>query len=44
MERYQQLIADKAYLEQCYRDNAPKAERIARKTLQKVMKKVGYLA
>ena len=43
-ERYQQLIADKAYLEQCYRDNAPKAERIARKTLQKVMKKVGYLA
>ena len=43
-ERYQQLIADKAYLEQCYRDNAPKAERIARKTLQKMMKKVGYLA
>ena len=43
-ERYQKLIADKAYLEQRYRDNAPKAERIARKTLQKVMKKVGYLA
>ncbi len=43
-ERYQKLIADKAYLEQCYRDNAPKAERIARKTLQKVMKKIGYLA
>ncbi len=43
-ERYNQLIADKAYLEQCYKGNAPKAERIARKTLQKVMKKVGYLA
>ena len=43
-ERYQQLIGDKAYLEQCYRDNAPKAEHIARKTLQKVMKKIGYLA
>ncbi len=43
-ERYNQLIADKAYLEQCYKDNAPKAERIARKTLQKVMKKVGYLS
>ena len=42
-ERYQKLIADKAYLEQCYKDNAPKAQRIARKTLQKVMKKVGYL-
>lgn len=43
-ERYNQLIADKTYLEQCYKDNAPKAERIARKTLQKVMKKVGYLS
>ncbi len=43
-ERYNQLIADKAYLEQCYKDNVPKAERIARKTLQKVMKKVGYLS
>ena len=42
-ERFRQLAGDKAYLEQCYRDNAPKAERIARKTLQKVMKKVGYL-
>ena len=42
-ERYQQIIGDKAYLEQCYKENAPKAQRIARKTLQKVMKKVGYL-
>ena len=42
-ERFRQLAGDKAYLEQCYRDNAPKAERIARKPLQKVMKKVGYL-
>ena len=42
-ERFNQLISDKAYLEQCYKDNAPKAQRIARKTLQKVMKKVGYL-
>ena len=38
-----QFIGDKAYLEQCYKDNAPKAQRIARKTLQKVMKKVGHL-
>ena len=42
-ERFRQFIGDKAYLEQCYKDNAPKAQRIARKTLQKVMKKVGYL-
>ena len=40
-ERFRQFISDKAYLEQCYKDNAPKAQRIARKTLQKVMKKVG---
>ena len=42
-ERFKQLAGDKAYLEQCFKDNAPKAEHIARKTLQKVMKKVGYL-
>ena len=42
-ERYRNLIADKAYLEQCYRENAPKAQAIARRTLSKVMKKIGYL-
>ncbi len=42
-EKFYQLMEDKAYLEQCYSENAPKAERIARKTLQKVMKKIGYL-
>ena len=42
-ERYRNLIADKAYLEQCYRENAPKAQAIARRTLSKVMKKSGYL-
>ena len=40
---YQRLIADKAYLEECFRVNGEKAERIARKTLSKVMKKIGYL-
>lgn len=40
---YTRLIADKAYLEECFRTNAEKAERIARKTLAKVMKKIGYL-
>ncbi len=42
-EKFQQLIADKAYLEQCYRENAPKAQAIASRTLSKVMKKIGYL-
>ena len=41
--RYNELIKDKAYLEQCYSEAAPRAEAIARRTLQKVMKKVGYL-
>lgn len=41
--RYNALIADKAYLEKCYTEAAPRAEAIARRTLQKVMKKVGYL-
>lgn len=42
-ENYARLIADKAYLEQCYQNNAPRAEAIARKTLAKVMKKVGFV-
>ncbi len=41
--RYNKLIKDKAYLEKCYSEAAPRAEAIARRTLQKVMKKVGYL-
>ncbi|MCI5651712.1 MAG: tryptophan--tRNA ligase [Ruminococcus bromii] len=42
-KRYNELIRDKAYLEKCYSEAAPRAEAIARRTLQKVMKKVGYL-
>lgn len=42
-ENYRRLIADKAYIEECYRDNAPKAQAIAQKTLTKVMRKVGFL-
>lgn len=42
-QRFKELMADKAYLEQCYHENAPKAQAIARKTLRKVMKKIGYV-
>lgn len=42
-ENYYRILNDKAYIEQCYRENAPKAAEIARKTLRKVMKKVGLL-
>lgn len=42
-QKVKELLSDKAYLEQCYHDNAPKAQAIARKTLRKVMKKIGYV-
>ncbi len=41
--RYNEFVKDKAYLEKCYSEAAPRAEAIARRTLQKAMKKVGYL-
>ncbi len=42
-ERYYQLVKDKAYLEECYRDAAEKARKISLKTLNKVKRKVGFL-
>ena len=41
--RYNEFVKDKAYLKKCYSEAAPRAEAIARRTLQKAMKKVGYL-
>ena len=40
---YNKIITDKAYLEKCFAENAMKAEKIARKTVSKVMRKVGYI-
>ena len=42
-ERYEQLIKDKAYLEDCYKKSAEQAYKISRKTMSKVMKKVGFI-
>ncbi len=42
-ERYEQLMNEKDYLEQCYRLGAEKARSISARTLQKVYKKVGFL-
>ncbi|MBQ2824850.1 MAG: tryptophan--tRNA ligase [Clostridia bacterium] len=42
-ERYEKLIADKAYLEESYRKGAEIAERMAQRTLDKVMKKIGFI-
>ncbi len=42
-ERYEKLIADKAYLEECYRKGAEVAERMAQRTIDKAMKKIGFI-
>lgn len=42
--RYNEIIADKAYIESCMKENAPKAARVAGKTLSKVMRKLGYVS
>lgn len=42
-EKYKQLISEKAYLEQCMKNGAEIAAKISQRTLDKVMKKVGFL-
>ncbi len=42
-ERYAQFIKDKDYLEKCYTESAQKALAISSRTLNKVMKKVGFI-
>lgn len=42
-ERYYKLMEDKDYLEKVYREGAEKASYIARKTLSKVYRKVGFI-
>jgi tryptophanyl-tRNA synthetase len=41
-EEAKRLIADKAYLDNVYKEGAQKASYIANKTLRKVYKKVGF--
>ena len=42
-EEFDRLMADKAYLEQCYKEGAEKASRIAGRTMEKVKRKVGLI-
>ena len=42
--RFNQVMADKAYLESVYRAGAEKASYVANRTVSKVYKKVGFLA
>lgn len=41
--KYKELINEKKYLEECMRNGAELATRISQRTLDKVMKKVGFL-
>lgn len=42
-ERFKEIRNDKEYLEKVYTEGAEKASRLARKTLRKVYKKVGFI-
>lgn len=39
---YERILKDKAYIETCAREGAEKAQALARRTMRKVMKKVGF--
>ena len=41
---FTRLMSDKAYLESVYRTGAQRAGSLAERTLQKLMKKIGYVA
>ena len=41
--KYNELLGDKAYLEQCWTNGAETASRIAQRTLTKAMKKIGFV-
>jgi len=43
-EKAEALLSDKAYLESVYKQSAEHANRIAQRTLQKVYKKIGFVA
>lgn len=42
-EEYKRLINDRAYLKQCYEKSAEKALRFSQRTLDKAMKKIGFV-
>ncbi len=43
-ERYEKYIADKSYLQDCYRKADEIAQKISQRTLDKAMKKIGFIA
>lgn len=43
-KRYKELMNDKAYLQECWTKGADMAQRLSQRTLDKAMKKIGFLA
>ncbi|MBP1569820.1 MAG: tryptophan--tRNA ligase, partial [Oscillospiraceae bacterium] len=43
-DNYSRYLSEKTYLEDCYRKGAEQAERIAQRTIDKMYKKVGFVA
>ena len=42
-EKYNRIIADKAYLKECQQTGAERAMKVSQRTLDKAMKKIGFL-
>lgn len=42
-KKYNELLKDKAYITECYTNGAETASRIAKRTLDKAMKKIGFV-
>lgn len=42
-KKYKELMGDKAYLEDCWTKGAQSAQRLSQRTLDKAMKKIGFL-
>lgn len=42
-KRFYELMQDKAYLSQCYTKSAQEAQRLSQRTLDKAMKKIGFI-
>ncbi len=42
-ERYERYIADKAYMQECYRKAGEIAQKFSQRTLDKAMKKIGFV-
>ena len=42
-ERFDQYIKDKAYMQECWTKSAETAQRFSQRTLDKAMKKIGYV-